>query len=197
MLKLAALIQCLKETRAWSLAEVSPATTWQLLKGGMHSVLVLFGRDGLGEVPQFERVVLGHGDQTRLDRMEGQRSDTVKMAPQCVLRVPRLPERRLLIGRQLGLTNDRECGYSLSVNAAEECVCVCVLHRSYSRFRRWWRWGQQDRPNPARSPTRRLTPPTGRTSHRREETVEAPLQRENPTLIQQKNQIKNDWPIIL
>lgn len=53
---------------------------------------VLFGGDGLGEVPQFERVVLGHGDQTRLDGVEGQRSNAVKVAPQRVLGVPRLPE---------------------------------------------------------------------------------------------------------
>lgn len=70
----------------------------------MRSVSVLFGRDGLGEVPQFEGVVLGHGDQTRLDGVEGQRSDAVEVAPQRVLRVPRLPERRLLIGRQLRMT---------------------------------------------------------------------------------------------
>lgn len=68
---------------------------------------VLFGGDGLGEVPQFERVVLGHGDQTRLDWVEGQRSNAVKVAPQRVLGVPRLPERRLLIGRQLRSTNNR------------------------------------------------------------------------------------------
>lgn len=72
-------------------------------------VNVLFGRDGLGEVPQFEGVVLRHGDQTRLDRVEGQRSDAVEVAPQCVFRVPRLPERRLLIGRQLRYTDDRLC----------------------------------------------------------------------------------------
>lgn len=70
---------------------------------------VLFGGDGLGEVPQFEGVVLGHGDQTRLDGVEGQRSNTVKVAPQCVLGVPRLPERRLLIGRQLRSTINRSC----------------------------------------------------------------------------------------
>lgn len=70
----------------------------------MRSASVLFGRDGLGEVPQFEGVVLGHGDQTRLDGVEGQRSDAVEVAPQRVLRVPRLPERRLLIGRQLRMT---------------------------------------------------------------------------------------------
>lgn len=64
-------------------------------------VWVLFGGDGLGEVPQFEGVVLGHGDQTWLHGVERQRSDAVEVAPQCVLGVPRLPERRLLIGRQL------------------------------------------------------------------------------------------------
>lgn len=93
----------------------------------LRFVSILFGRDGLGEVPQFERVVLRHCDQTRLDRMEGQRSDAVKMAPQCVLGVPRLPERGLLIGRQLRLTENRERGYSLSVNAAEECVFVSYI----------------------------------------------------------------------
>lgn len=67
---------------------------------------VLFGRDGLGEVPQFEGVVLGHGDQAGLDGVEGQRSDAVKVAPQRVLRVPRLPERRLLTGWQLRSRQD-------------------------------------------------------------------------------------------
>lgn len=70
---------------------------------------VLFGRDGLGEVPQLEGVILRHGDQTWLDGVEGQRSNAVKVAPQRILRVPRLPERRLLIGRQLRSTNDRWC----------------------------------------------------------------------------------------
>lgn len=59
--------------------------------GGVF-VQVLFGRDGLGEVPQFERVVLGHGDQAGLNRVEGQRSHAVKVAPQRVFGVPRLPE---------------------------------------------------------------------------------------------------------
>lgn len=45
------------------------------------SVDILFGRDGLGEVPQFEGVVLGHGDQTRLDGVEGECSNAVKVAP--------------------------------------------------------------------------------------------------------------------
>lgn len=53
---------------------------------------ILFGRDGLCEVPQFEGVVFGHGDQTRLDGVEGQRSDAVEVAPQRVFGVPRLPE---------------------------------------------------------------------------------------------------------
>lgn len=62
---------------------------------------VLLGGDGLGEVPQFECVVLGHSDQARLDGVERQRSDAIKVAPQSVLGIPCLPERRLLIGRQL------------------------------------------------------------------------------------------------
>ena len=66
---------------------------------------LLFGRDGLGEVPQFEGVVLGHGDQAGLHGVEGQRPHAVKVAPQRVLRVPRLPERGLLIGRQLKVNN--------------------------------------------------------------------------------------------
>lgn len=64
----------------------------------MALVCILFGRDGLGEVPQFERVVLGHSDQTRLHGVEGQRTHAIKVAPQRVLGIPRLPERRLLIG---------------------------------------------------------------------------------------------------
>lgn len=42
---------------------------------------LLFGRDGLGEVPQFKGVILGHGDQAGLNGVEGQSSDTVEVAP--------------------------------------------------------------------------------------------------------------------
>ena len=71
---------------------------WFVFRGAAD---VLFGGDGLGEVPQLEGVVLGHGDQAGLDGMEGQRSHAIKVAPQRVLGVPGLPERRVLIGWQL------------------------------------------------------------------------------------------------
>lgn len=60
-----------------------------VFRGGVR---VLFGRDGLGEVPQFECVVFRHGDQAGLDRVESQRAHAVKVAPQRVLWVPCLPE---------------------------------------------------------------------------------------------------------
>ena len=62
---------------------------------------MLFGRDGLLQVPQFEGVVLRHGDQHGLHGVEGQGAHAVKVAPQRVLGVPRLPE-RVFVGRQLG-----------------------------------------------------------------------------------------------
>lgn len=45
-------------------------------------------------------MVLRHGDQDRLYRVEGQSPDPVKVAAQGVLWIPRLPE-RVLIGWQL------------------------------------------------------------------------------------------------
>lgn len=72
-------------------------------------VSILFGWDGLGEVPQLQGVVFRHGDQAGLHGVECQRPDAIEVAAQCVLRVPRLPERRLFTGRQLvGTHRDAE-----------------------------------------------------------------------------------------
>lgn len=46
-------------------------------------------------------MILRHGDQTRLDGVKGQRSDTVKVTPQRVLGIPRFPEGGLFPRRQL------------------------------------------------------------------------------------------------
>lgn len=66
---------------------------------------VLFGRDGLGEVPQLEGVVLRDRDQTRLNGVEGQRTHAIKVAPQRVLGIPGLPKGRVFTGRQLRTEN--------------------------------------------------------------------------------------------
>lgn len=68
---------------------------------GCEGRYLLFGRDGLGEVPQLEGVVLGDGEQTRFHGVEGERPHAIKVAPQCVLGVPGLPEGRVLAGLQL------------------------------------------------------------------------------------------------
>lgn len=144
----------------------------------LHLVCVLFGRDGLGEVPKFESVVLRHSDQTRLDGVEGQRSHAIKVAPQRVLRIPRLPEWWLLVGRQLRFTeNTVQVHQEMCVAPNNSWGMYESLHRSCSLFHRWWLWGRLGRLNPEHSPTRHLSPPAGRTSRRREEMVVAQLQR--------------------
>lgn len=50
------------------------------------------------QVPQFEGLVLGGGDQQRLHRVEGQAAHRVKVAPQGELRVPALPQRLRVVG---------------------------------------------------------------------------------------------------
>lgn len=58
----------------------------------------LLGGRRLLEVPQFEGVILGGGDQNRLHRVEGQTAHRVKVAPQGKLRVPRLPQCIFVVG---------------------------------------------------------------------------------------------------
>lgn len=60
--------------------------------------LLLLGGGGLLEVPQFEGVVLGGSDQNGLHGVEGQAPDGVKVAPQCELGAPCLPQRILTVG---------------------------------------------------------------------------------------------------
>lgn len=50
------------------------------------------------QVPQFEGLVLGGGDQQRLHRVEGQAAHRVKVAPQGELGVPALPQRLRVVG---------------------------------------------------------------------------------------------------
>lgn len=50
------------------------------------------------QVPQFEGLVLGGGDQQRLHRVEGQAAHRVKVAPQGELGVPALPQRFRVVG---------------------------------------------------------------------------------------------------
>ena len=118
---------------------------------------LLFGRDGLLQVPQFEGVVLRYGDQHGLHRVEGQGAHAVKVAPQRVLGVPRLPE-RVLVGRQLGeawrgrrqmvsvwMENWRQVLSVMGIGKCWlACVCVCVYvhepsHHNCSRPHRWRR----------------------------------------------------------
>lgn len=58
----------------------------------------LLGGRRLLEVPQFEGVILGGGDQDGLHRVEGQTPDRVKVAPQGELWVPGLPQSVFVVG---------------------------------------------------------------------------------------------------
>lgn len=63
-----------------------------MLEGDNFISSVLFGRNGFLQIPQLEGAVFASRDQDGLDGMEGQRSDAIKVTPQRVLGVPRLPE---------------------------------------------------------------------------------------------------------
>lgn len=65
-----------------------------------HSRHLLFGRNCLLEVPQFEGVVFRDCDQHRFHRMEGQGPHSIKVASQGIFGIPCLPE-LVLIGWQL------------------------------------------------------------------------------------------------
>lgn len=66
--------------------------------GGVKALHRLLGRRRLVQVPQFEGLVLGGGDQQRLHRVEGQAAHRVKVAPQGELGVPALSQRLRVVG---------------------------------------------------------------------------------------------------
>lgn len=59
--------------------DFSGSSAWRFMC--TSGVTLLFGRDSLGEVPQFKGVILGHGDQAGLNGVKVQCSDTIKVAP--------------------------------------------------------------------------------------------------------------------